>query len=75
MCVWFSLGVSHFPCSCGCGQQSRFRSVEPVIVMANTRGGQDSVALMHYLARVKDECKPAIYSAFISLMNAYHGNM
>lgn len=38
-------------------------------------GGQESAALMNYLARVKDECKPAIYSAFISLMNAYHGNM
>ena len=43
--------------------------------MANNRGGQESVALMHYLARVKDECKPAIYSAFICLMNAYHGNL
>lgn len=42
---------------------------------ARTGGGQESVALMNYLARVKDECKPAIYSAFISLMNAYHGNM
>lgn len=50
-------------------------SFSEVIVMANNRGGQESVALMHYLARVKDECKPAIYSAFICLMNAYHGNM
>lgn len=46
-----------------------------IIVMAN-RGGQESQALMNYLlARVKEECKPAIYSHFISLMNAYHGNM
>ncbi|CAM9190715.1 unnamed protein product, partial [Scytosiphon promiscuus] len=42
---------------------------------ARNGGGQESAALMNYLARVKDECKPAIYSAFISLMNAYHGNM
>lgn len=43
-------------------------------VMARS-GGQESEALLGYLARVKDECKPAIYSAFICLMNAYHGNM
>ncbi|CAM9804481.1 unnamed protein product, partial [Ectocarpus sp. 4 AP-2014] len=44
--------------------------------MAGRAGrGQESLALMNnYLAKVKDECKPAIYSAFIRLMNAYHGN-
>jgi len=45
-----------------------------IIVMAS-RGGQESQALMNLLARVKEECKPAIYSAFIRLMNGYHGNM
>lgn len=38
-------------------------------------GGQESDALMSYLAMVKDQCKPPVYSAFISLINAYHGNM
>ncbi|CAM9886547.1 unnamed protein product, partial [Ectocarpus sp. 6 AP-2014] len=49
---------------------------QPRVVMASRAGGgQESLALMNnYLAKVKDECKPAIYSAFIRLMNAYHGN-
>ncbi|CAM9186236.1 unnamed protein product, partial [Sphacelaria rigidula] len=42
---------------------------------AGRSGGQESEALMVFLASVKEECKPPVYSAFISLMNAYHGNM
>lgn len=38
-------------------------------------GGDESQALLRFLAKAKKECKPQIYTACITLMNAYHGNM